>query len=183
VVAFKYGNRQNARRASNRAASGERSNHGSGEHGAWSRKTSRSAAELDVRSQTPRKTAGEQEQAKGQLGPWWPDSRLRPLQRFCRRQMLEEHRHFPTTRSVRKNVNPEWIDRAPCTPHRVEANCGYESFFMYPTKRTVRLAGENFTRQYPASDLSANDTRRTRTSHAADAERDSRGSGCGPSPA
>jgi hypothetical protein len=59
VLAFKYGNRQNARRASNRAASGERSNHGSREHGAWSRKTSRSASEVDVRSQTPRKTAGE----------------------------------------------------------------------------------------------------------------------------
>lgn len=176
------GNRQNARQSSNRAASGERSNHGSGEHGAWSRKTSRSTAELDVRSQTPRKTAGEQEQAKGQLGPGRPDSRLRPLQRL-RRQMLEEHRHFPTTRSVRKNVNPEWIDRAPCTPHRVEANWRVRVLFYYPTKPTVRLAGGDFTRQYPTSDLSANDYRRIRTSHAADAERDTRGSGCGPPPA
>jgi hypothetical protein len=53
---------------------------------------------------------------------------------------------------------------------------------MYPTKPTVRLVG-NFTRQYPASDLSANDARCTRTRHAADAERDIRRSGCGPPPA
>src|SRR5579863_3674938 len=74
-----------------------------------------------------------------------------------------------------------WSCGPPLAPHRVVANWRVRVVFTCPAKPTVRLAG-NFTRLYPASDLSANDARRTRTRHAADAERDTRGSGCGPLP-